>query len=322
MNLAWIFSLNKEDDMDASQGPGYKYWEQVIPPEIKMEILQNIDLQDLDSLMELGTTNKDMKDLVEGGLTPIYIREYEKLYPELLEEVVEESQTWPEEKQKSPAKNIFILKALIKKIDKKLEDEAVPDDLRLIKKDGNKQSLKLSSPDVIGKIETYRRNKAMVDFCDALHAFGILEFNVEPKWSSEEERLNEQSFSFDFYKDRAKAWREAFDNNGAVKDVKTIELEEVILNALPPEIERFENLEVLKIAATGLSSVPKELGNLPNLKVLDLSGNDLQSIPGELRNLPSLTFLDLRDNSELKEIPTELEELGIVVHLSVEIDKK
>lgn len=307
--------------MDASQGPSNKYWEQALPPEMKMDILQKVDLQDFDSLIELRATDSNMKDLVENGLTPIYIREYEKLYPELLEEVKKESKEWPKKKQESPAKNIFILKVLIKKIDKKLEEEAVPDDMRLIKKEEDKQTFKLSSPDVIKKIKTYLRNRDMVNFCDALHTFGILEFNVDPKWSTDEETFNEQSFDADFNNDRAKAWRAAL-GNGAVKDVKAIELEEVILYALPPEIEHFENLEVLKIAGTSLRSVPKELGNLPNLKVLDLSGNDLQSIPGELRNLPSLTFLDLRDNSELKEIPTELEELGIVVHLSVEIVKK
>ena len=65
---------------------------------------------------------------------------------------------------------------------------------------------------------------------------------------------------------------------------------------IPSGIERFINLEVLKIYGCGVEFVPSEIGNLNKLRVLNLANNNISAIPDSIGNLQSLEELSLARN--------------------------
>ena len=77
------------------------------------------------------------------------------------------------------------------------------------------------------------------------------------------------------------------------------------MRALPPEISRLTELEILDLSKHQLSKLPPAIGELRSLRRLDLSGNQLIELPPELGNLKSLEFLDLRGN-RLTSLPAAL----------------
>ena len=65
---------------------------------------------------------------------------------------------------------------------------------------------------------------------------------------------------------------------------------------IPSDIERFINLEVLKIYGCGVEFVPSEIGNLNKLRVLNLANNNISVIPDSIGDLQSLEELSLARN--------------------------
>ena len=88
---------------------------------------------------------------------------------------------------------------------------------------------------------------------------------------------------------------------------------------LPPELGMLSNLEYLSIRGGGLTGkIPPELGDLSNLTYLSLSRNQLSGeIPPELGKLRNLTSLYLSRNQLSGEIPAELEQLSNLVFVSL-----
>lgn len=68
------------------------------------------------------------------------------------------------------------------------------------------------------------------------------------------------------------------------------------LTALPPEINRLYNLEVLILANNQLTSLPPEVGQLRSLRYLDISNNDFTTLPLFLLEMPSLETLIVERN--------------------------
>ena len=78
------------------------------------------------------------------------------------------------------------------------------------------------------------------------------------------------------------------------------------LSSLPPQIGQLMALTGLNLSGNQLSSLPPEIGQLTALTELYLGDNQLSSLPGWLRNLPKLERLFLHDNPALKLSPSVL----------------
>lgn len=85
----------------------------------------------------------------------------------------------------------------------------------------------------------------------------------------------------------------------------------------PLAVCRLGSLERLDISNVGLTSLPPEIGDLTNLKFLVLSNNKLKSIPAEYGDLVNLEAIYL-DHNELTSLPTEISRLQNTVHVSLE----
>lgn len=86
----------------------------------------------------------------------------------------------------------------------------------------------------------------------------------------------------------------------------TLDLRNMGLTELPPEIGQLAQLEVLNLLDNQLSSLPASIGQLTQLKTLKLSGNPISSLPPEIGQLSQLSHLYLR-GSQLSSLPPELQ---------------
>ncbi len=78
--------------------------------------------------------------------------------------------------------------------------------------------------------------------------------------------------------------------------VDHLELENLGLRTLPPEIGLLVNLRLLGLCGNHLRKLPKEFYQLHHLDTLDLSHNCFETLPGEFGQLSSLLILDLSQN--------------------------
>ena len=82
----------------------------------------------------------------------------------------------------------------------------------------------------------------------------------------------------------------------------------VRLEYLPTEIVRLNKLQRLSLSQINLRQLPSEIVHLTQLKSLDLSQNDLTYLPSEVSQLTQLEALDLSQNN-LKQLPSEIVQL-------------
>ena len=69
-----------------------------------------------------------------------------------------------------------------------------------------------------------------------------------------------------------------------------------IKGALPAEIRKLINLEVLNASDNDMTGIPAEIGQLSKLRIANFANNDISGLPQEIGNLKNLETLDLRGN--------------------------
>ncbi|WP_052435856.1 leucine-rich repeat domain-containing protein [Neochlamydia sp. EPS4] len=92
------------------------------------------------------------------------------------------------------------------------------------------------------------------------------------------------------------------------KNIVILELNNLGLTSLPPEIGQLSQLQRLELSGNQLTILPAELWQLSQLQVLDLSDNQLTTIPVEIGQLSKLQTLSLFKN-QLTAIPAEIGQL-------------
>ena len=91
----------------------------------------------------------------------------------------------------------------------------------------------------------------------------------------------------------------------AQTDATLLDLSDLGLTALPPEISELTSLRTLYIGHNDLTTLPSEIGNLRQLTTLHAMDNALSSLPAEIGNLKNLCVLEL-GNNQLTDLPYEL----------------
>ncbi len=95
-----------------------------------------------------------------------------------------------------------------------------------------------------------------------------------------------------------------------------LDLSDLGLTRLPPEIGQLSNLKELEVGGNQLTELPDWIGQLSNLKELEVGGNQLTELPdwiGQLRNLKELWVY----NNQLTELPASIGRLTKLEILSV-----
>ncbi len=93
-----------------------------------------------------------------------------------------------------------------------------------------------------------------------------------------------------------------------------LNLSDLGLTALPPELFQLTALTWLDLSNNQLTALPPELGKLTALTWLNLHNNQLTALPPELFQLTALTRLDLESN-QLTALPPELGQLTALTEL-------
>lgn len=84
--------------------------------------------------------------------------------------------------------------------------------------------------------------------------------------------------------------------------LRTLDLSDNKLSALPPDIGSFKLLKQLNINKNRLVSLPTEIGKLVKLENFSACSNKLSALPSSLKNLSNLKQVHLSDNA-LSEFP-------------------
>jgi Leucine-rich repeat (LRR) protein len=119
-------------------------------------------------------------------------------------------------------------------------------------------------------------------------------------------------------------WDTAGDKTEAVARIKDafisgtdcLDLSDLELTFLPPQIGNLTNLTQLDLSNNELSKLPSEIGKLTNLTQLGLSDNELSKLPSEIGKLINLTHLDLFYN-KLSELPSQIGNLTNLIQLGL-----
>jgi Leucine-rich repeat (LRR) protein len=81
-----------------------------------------------------------------------------------------------------------------------------------------------------------------------------------------------------------------------------LDLSNLGLTVLPPEIGKLIELKTLDLKGNKLTSLPDAIGNLSKLTMLYLQKNQLKNLPDAIGKLDQLTYLDLKSN-KLAQLP-------------------
>ena len=79
-----------------------------------------------------------------------------------------------------------------------------------------------------------------------------------------------------------------------------------LTGALPAELRRLTNLEVLLASDNAMTGIPAEIGQLSKLRIANFANNKLSGLPLEIGNLTQLETLDLRGNPNLSQHDLDL----------------
>lgn len=74
-----------------------------------------------------------------------------------------------------------------------------------------------------------------------------------------------------------------------------------LTGALPAEIRKLTNLQILDASNNKMTGIPAEIGQLDKLKTANFANNNLSGLPLEIGNLSNLETLDLRGNPNISE---------------------
>jgi Leucine-rich repeat (LRR) protein len=72
-----------------------------------------------------------------------------------------------------------------------------------------------------------------------------------------------------------------------------------LTGALPAEIRKLSNLEILNASNNKMTGIPAEIGQLSQLKTANFANNNLSGLPLEIGNIKNLDTLDLRGNPNI-----------------------
>lgn len=72
-----------------------------------------------------------------------------------------------------------------------------------------------------------------------------------------------------------------------------------LTGALPAEIRKLTNLEVIIAADNNLTGIPAEIGQLSKLRVANFANNNISGLPMEIGNLNNLETFDLSGNANV-----------------------
>ncbi len=96
----------------------------------------------------------------------------------------------------------------------------------------------------------------------------------------------------------------------------SLDLRELGLSQLPPEIGQLTALTDLYVAGNQLSQLPPEIGQLTALTKLKLGNNQISLLPPEIGQLTALTELNLAGN-QLSQLPSEIGQLTALTELNL-----
>ncbi len=140
---------------------------------------------------------------------------------------------------------------------------------------------------------------------------------LETIWKSIQKNID---FEEERVPDNAEAVRKWLNNplnQEKIGLITKLDLSEMNLTVLPPEIGKLSQLNMLSLYGNLLTIIPSDIGKLSQLTHLGLSRNRLTTLPSEIGHCSKLTWLHLYKN-QLATIPSEIGKLSQLKMLHLE----
>jgi Leucine-rich repeat (LRR) protein len=124
-----------------------------------------------------------------------------------------------------------------------------------------------------------------------------------------------KTYSFPAMNDieQIRAWFCDPNNQVHLDGVQFISLYQANIKAIPPELQKCQNLMYLNCRVNSIVRIPDWIGNLRNLLELDLGFNQITTIPDSIGNLTNLKTLHLNNN----QITTIADSIGNLTNLNI-----
>ena len=120
--------------------------------------------------------------------------------------------------------------------------------------------------------------------------------------------------------DGIKKWLEDPKNEDQLKKVIRLTLPDSNLNAIPPQITQFAQLQNLDLGDNQIRHLPNFISFLAKLRTFDLNKNKISSLPDSLGKLSKLEWLSLGTN-EISSLPDSLSNLSELTTFSLGSNK-
>ncbi|KIC76149.1 hypothetical protein DB42_EA00210 [Neochlamydia sp. EPS4] len=130
-----------------------------------------------------------------------------------------------------------------------------------------------------------------------------------------EEYLNQEAIKYLPLEKKGKLFSNWIKRYG--KDITSLNLREIGLTFLPPEIVQLSQLQRLYLQNNQLTTLPAEIGQLSQLRRLGLGRNHLTTLSAEIRHLAKLQVLAL-DSNQLTYLPAAIGQLSQLEELHLE----
>ncbi len=113
-----------------------------------------------------------------------------------------------------------------------------------------------------------------------------------------------------------RAWLRNPENLGQLLLIRSLELDNLSLKAVPPEIGLFSHLVELLLSKNQLTSLPDSIGDLHALRDLQVDDNQLASLPDSIGSLQALINLKI-DKNKITTLPDSIGNLRALTDLQV-----
>ncbi len=143
-----------------------------------------------------------------------------------------------------------------------------------------------------------------------------LDTALETIWMRTQEQIDFEGAPIPANAEAIRAWMNNPLNADKIALIAELDLSNMNLTVLPPEIGKLVQLTRLDLSQNRISALPPEIGKLTLLTWLNLSQNRISALPPEIGKLTLLTWLNLSTN-QLTTFPLEIGTLSLLTELNL-----
>jgi Leucine-rich repeat (LRR) protein len=144
----------------------------------------------------------------------------------------------------------------------------------------------------------------------------LLDESLKIIWPKVQKQISPLADSIPNDANKIRAWLNDPANAATINQITRLDLSNLELEVLPPEIGNLGQLQTLVLTNTQIKELPAEICKLGQLQTLYLTKTQIKELPAEICKLGQLQTLYL-SNTQIKELPAAIGNLGQLQRLNL-----